>query len=256
MEKGKEYVTPITTSITWQTIKKAIDKLLKNDKEKKCMVYINDKTPQVMKVGKKMNNIRVSVIIPCYNSAEWIEKCLKSIPKRDDIEIICIDDGSTDETLEKLLNYQEKHPNNFQIITCIKNKGVSHARNQGIDVADGKYILMLDSDDYIYPKVFNEIVDSYLDKDYDMVFYDMENNVKYRFLANQNNYQCKYGNFKFIRKEFLGNMRYVEGMQYAEDKDLHLKLMKKYPYCYFTHQLMYHYNYPRNGSLSAIGEKR
>ena len=53
MEKGKEYVVPIETNITWQTIKKSIDKMLKEDKEKKCVVYINGKVPQVMKVGKK-----------------------------------------------------------------------------------------------------------------------------------------------------------------------------------------------------------
>lgn len=203
-----------------------------------------------------MNNIKVSIIIPCYNSAEWIEKCLKSIPKRDDIEIICIDDGSTDDTLEVLLEYQEKKYKDLHIITCIKNQGVSHARNLGIEYATGEYLLMLDSDDYIYPKVFNEIVDNYLDGENDMVFYDMENNVKYVFKSDQNNYQCKYGNFKFIRREFLDDLRYTVGKQYAEDKELHIKLMEKYPLCYFTHKVMYHYNYPRKGSLSAIGENR
>lgn len=200
--------------------------------------------------------MKCSIIIPCYNSAEWIEKCLKSIPKRDDIEIICIDDGSTDGTLDKLMKFQEKTHIYFQIIRCVKNKGVSHARNQGIDKTKGEYILMLDSDDYIYSKVFNEIVDNYLDGENDMVFYDMENNVKYVFKSDQNNYQCKYGNFKFIRREFLGDLRYTVGKQYAEDKELHLKLMDKYPLCYFTHKVMYHYNYPRKGSLSAIGENR
>lgn len=204
--------------------------------------------------------IKVSIIIPCWNSAEWIEKCLKSIPKRDDIEIICINDGSTDDTPHLLFQYYLESKlgktNKTKYIDLKENKGVSYARNQGIDVADGEYIVMLDSDDYIYPKVFNNIVDNYLDKDYDMVFYNMENNVKYVFKADQNNYQCKYGNFKFIKREFLGDMRYVEGMQYAEDKDLHLRLMDKYPSCYFTHQVLYHYNYPRKGSLSAIGENR
>jgi hypothetical protein len=89
-----------------------------------------------------------------------------------------------------------------------------------------------------------------------MVFYDMENNVKYVFKSDQNNYQTKYGNFKFIKKSFLGDLRYTVGKQYAEDKELHLKLMEKYPLCYFTHKVMYHYNFPRKGSLSAIGENR
>jgi len=200
--------------------------------------------------------IKVSIIIPCWNSAEWIEKCLKSIPKRDDIEIICINDGSTDDTYKKIDKYMSKNKIKGELIDLVDNYGVSYARNRGIEYASGEYLLMLDSDDYIYPKVFNEIVDNYLNSEYDMIFYDMENNVKYVFKSDQNNYQCKYGNFKFIKREFLSDMRYVEGMQYAEDKDLHLRLMKKYPYCYFTHKVMYHYNYPRKGSLSAIGEKR
>lgn len=200
--------------------------------------------------------IKCSVIIPAYNSEKWITDCLKSIPVRDDIEIICINDGSTDRTIGYLNNFKKYSKQNVKIIDLKENKGVSYARNRGLEYAKGEYILMLDSDDYIYYKVFNEIVDNYLDGRNDMVFYDMENNVKYVFKSDQNNYQCKYGNFKFIKREFLGDMRYVVGMQYAEDKDLHLKLINKYPYCYFTHKVMYHYNYPRKGSLSAIGENR
>jgi glycosyltransferase involved in cell wall biosynthesis len=199
---------------------------------------------------------KVSVIIPVFNQEKLIRKCLESIPKREDIEIIVVNDGSTDKTMGYLKNYKAFRYKDLIIIDYGENKGVSYARNAGIEASSGEYLLFIDSDDYLFTKVFNEIADNYLDKDYDMVFYDMENNVKYRFLADQNNYQCKYGNFKFIKRSFLGDLRYTIGKQYAEDKELHLKLMEKYPYCYFTHQLMYHYNYPRKGSLSAIGEKR
>lgn len=200
--------------------------------------------------------MKVSIIIPCYNSAEWIEKCLKSIPKRDGIEIICINDGSIDKTLEILKKYKEKKRKDLIIIDYKENQGVSYARNQGIDKAKGEYLLMLDSDDYIDGKIFNEIVDNYLNGEYDMVFYDMLNNFNYRFESTQNNYQSKYGNFKFIKRDFLGKTRYTVGKQYAEDKELHLKLMEKYPYCYFTKEVMYYYNWPRKGSLSAIHENR
>ena len=200
--------------------------------------------------------IKVSVIIPCYNSEKWITNCLKSIPVRDDIEIITINDGSTDRTIGYLNNFKKYSKQNVKIIDLKENKGVSYARNKGIEASVGKYLVMIDSDDYIYPKVFNEIVDNYLNEINDMVFYNMENNVKYVFKSDQNNYQCKYGNFKFIKRTFLGDLRYTEGKQYAEDKELHLKLMEKYPKCYFTKKVMYHYNYPRKGSLSAIGENR
>lgn len=201
--------------------------------------------------------MKVSVIIPCYNSSEWIIKCLNSIPKRDDIEITCIDDGSTDDTFNLIFKYfaHQKKFENWHIFQNASNRGVSFSRNVGIENSQGEYLVMIDSDDYIYPDVFNKIVDNYL-KDADLVFYDMESNAKFRFYADQNNYKSKYGNFKFIKKEFLGDLRYSEGKQYAEDKELHLKMMEKYPSCFFTKEVMYHYNYPRKGSLSAIGEKR
>ena len=203
-----------------------------------------------------MSNIKCSVIIPCYNSEKTIRTCLKSIPKREDVEIIVINDGSIDKTIGYLKNFQHFANKDMHIIDYKENKGVSYARNQGINRAKGEYLVFIDSDDYIYPDVFNKIVDNYLNGEYELVFYDMENNGKFRFKADQNNYQCKYGMFKFIKRDFLGDLRFVEGLQYAEDKDLHLKLMEKYPSCKFTHELMYHYNYPRKGSLSAIGEGR
>jgi glycosyltransferase involved in cell wall biosynthesis len=199
---------------------------------------------------------KVSVIIPAYNAEQWIRKCLESIPKRDDIEIIVVNDGSTDKTMGYLKNYKAFRYKDLILIDFKENRGVSCARNAGIDIAKGEYIVFIDSDDYIYPKVFNKIVDNYLNGEYDLVFYDLENNVKYTFVADQNNYKCKYGMFKFIKRDFLGDLRFVEGMQYAEDKDLHLRMLEKYPYCKFTREIMYHYNYPRKGSLSAIGENR
>lgn len=199
--------------------------------------------------------IKCSIIIPCYNSVEWIEKCLNSIPKRDDIEIICINDGSSDKTLDILEEYKKNEYKDLKIITYDTNKGVSYARNKGISASKGEYIVMIDSDDYIYGNVFNKIVDTYLNGE-DLVFYDLENNGKIRFEANQNNYKCKYGMFKFIKRSFLGDMRFKIGLQYAEDKELHLRMMEKYPVCYFTREIMYHYNYPRKGSLSAVGERR
>ena len=199
--------------------------------------------------------IKCSIIIPCWNSEKWVTDCLKSIPKRDDIEIICINDGSTDRTIGYLNNFKRYGYQNIKVIDYEENKGVSYARNQGIEASEGEYLVMIDSDDYIYPDVFNKIVDNYL-KEAELVFYDMESNAKFKFYADQNNYKSKYGNFKFIKKEFLGDLRYMVGKNYAEDKELHLKMMEKYPSCFFTKEVMYHYNYPRKGSLSAIGEKR
>ena len=94
--------------------------------------------------------IKVSVIIPVYNTAPYLRRCLDSVCGQTlrDIEIICINDGSTDNSLEILNEYTQKDKR-VKIINFKKNKGVSIARNTGIDKAKGKYIGFVDSDDWV-----------------------------------------------------------------------------------------------------------
>lgn len=94
--------------------------------------------------------IKVSVIIPCYNTGKYICECLDSILSQtlNEIEIICIDDGSTDGTLNILYKYQ-KNNENIHILTQ-QNQGSGIARNQGISAASGEYLAFMDADDF-YP---------------------------------------------------------------------------------------------------------
>ena len=94
--------------------------------------------------------VKVSVIIPAYNSEQYLRQCLDSVVKQtlEEIEIICIDDGSTDATYHIFREYEEKY-NNIQIYTQ-ENQGVSYARNRGIMLATGEYIAFMDADDYYY----------------------------------------------------------------------------------------------------------
>lgn len=101
----------------------------------------------------------LSFIVPVYNTEKYLPECLDSlldqdIP-RDDYEIICINDGSTDGSLPILLSYA----NNYQNIHVIdqKNSGVGSARNSGLDAAQGDYIWFVDSDDMIHPNVLLEL---------------------------------------------------------------------------------------------------
>ncbi len=91
----------------------------------------------------------VSVIIPAYNAAKTIESTLDSVFAQtyNQIEIIIVNDGSTDETASILAGYKDK----IEVITTT-NKGVSHARNLGLSNAHGKYIQFLDADDLIFPE--------------------------------------------------------------------------------------------------------
>lgn len=94
--------------------------------------------------------IKVSVIIPVYNMAQYLGECLDSIGKQtlEGIEMIAIDDGSTDESLTVLKEYQKKYDN--LVVLHQENRGTGNARNQGIRRARGKYIALMDPDDY-YP---------------------------------------------------------------------------------------------------------
>ena len=101
----------------------------------------------------------ISVIVPVYNTQKFLEKCLESIINQTfkDIEIICINDGSTDNSMSILNDYSEKD-SRIKIINQ-KNAGLSCARNTGINNAKGEYIGFVDSDDWIdldfFEKLYN-----------------------------------------------------------------------------------------------------
>ena len=98
------------------------------------------------------DEIDVSVIVPIYNVEKYLDECLDSIEnqtKTDGVEIICIDDGSTDKSSEILKKHAEKN-DKIKVITQ-ENQGVSVARNQGLENAKGKYIMFVDSDDLLLP---------------------------------------------------------------------------------------------------------
>lgn len=107
----------------------------------------------------------VSVIVPVYNTGKYLSKCLDSLIAQtlSDIEIICINDCSTDNSLEILERYAAKD-NRIKIINFTENKGVSVARNTGIDVAEGEYIGFVDSDDFVdldfYEKIYKKAVET------------------------------------------------------------------------------------------------
>lgn len=98
-----------------------------------------------------MDNALVSVIIPAYNVAEYIPFCLDSLISQtyNNLEIICVNDGSTDSTLDVIKDYAQK---DGRIILIDKeNGGQASARNMGLDIAKGDYISFVDSDDYVSP---------------------------------------------------------------------------------------------------------
>lgn len=97
-------------------------------------------------------SVDISVIIPLYNKEEFIERTLKSVFVQDmnNWECIIINDGSTDSSLKKLNDFIKIHPGNWKVVTQ-ENSGQTSARNQGVKLAQGRYLAFLDADD-LWPK--------------------------------------------------------------------------------------------------------
>lgn len=95
--------------------------------------------------------MKVSIIVPVYNSEKYLKDCLDSLVNQtlQEIEIIAIDDNSTDNSLNILKEYEIKYPSIVKVFHNEKNLGQSATRNKGIQIAKGEYIGFLDSDDYI-----------------------------------------------------------------------------------------------------------
>ena len=106
-----------------------------------------------------MEKIKVSIIIPVYNNSKYLRDCLNSVLKQtlDNIEIIAIDDYSTDDSFDMLQEYQNKYPEKLRIIRNNKNMGVGYTRNLGISMSTGKYIGFVDGDDYINPRMYEDM---------------------------------------------------------------------------------------------------
>ena len=105
-----------------------------------------------------MSNIKISVIIPVYNATKFLGECLDSVLSQtfDDYEIVCVNDGSTDSSLEMLKAYQAKS-SKIKIVDQV-NQGVCTARNNGIASAAGKYIFLMDNDDTLMEDTCFEVL--------------------------------------------------------------------------------------------------
>ena len=103
---------------------------------------------------------KVSIIVPVYNVVDYLSDCLESLVKQtlDDIEIICVNDGSTDSSLIVLEKYEKQY--DFIKIINQRNKGLASARNAGIAAAKGEYLGFVDSDDWIDTEFYEKLYEA------------------------------------------------------------------------------------------------
>ena len=131
-------------------------------------------------------DVKVSVIVPIYNACKHLRPALDSILAQTlkDIEIICVDDGSTDTSLDMIRIYQ-KSDNRIRIVTET-NAGAGHARNNGLKRARGKYVAFLDADDFFEPELLEKLYNFSEENDLDISItrYDIYDNKKGKFVAN------------------------------------------------------------------------
>lgn len=130
----------------------------------------------------------LSIIVPVYNVEMYLKRCLDSLVKQTlrNIQIILVDDGSTDASLMILEEFAEKYPNLFKVYTK-QNGGLSDARNFGLEFVKSKYLGFIDSDDFIEPAMFETMYKKAIDEDADIVVCD----VKVEFENSSKNYIMK-----------------------------------------------------------------
>lgn len=123
-----------------------------------------------------MSKEKISIVIPCYNVEKYVEKCIKSIMNQtySDLEVIVIDDKSTDGTYDVLLKLKKEYNDRFILLQNEKNSGLAYTRNFGVKKATGKYIGFIDSDDYVAPDYYEVLAEKILNDKSDLVVNDIQ----------------------------------------------------------------------------------
>lgn len=116
---------------------------------------------------------KLSVILPVYNVAAFLPECLDSLLHQSfqDMEILAVNDGSTDESLSILREYEEKARGKIKVFTK-ENGGLSDARNFGMEKATGTYLAFVDSDDFLHPDFCKKLVEAAEEENFDLVICD------------------------------------------------------------------------------------
>ena len=196
------------------------------------------------KMGKFEKKPKVTIGICMYNAAEYIGACIDSIPKRDDLEILIIDDACIDNSAQ-IVNEKLRPFKKYAMLKSNKNSGVGFCRNALLEMANGEYIFFLDADDKIDTEVFNNIIDNELTD---------QNILMPKYIRNDgfSGYPTILRGC-FIKRSYIGDVKHDPCRRCFEDVDFKRKLAEsKNGKLDITKskETIYFYNMPRIGSLT------
>lgn len=171
-----------------------------------------------------MKNVKVSIIVPVYNGQKWLHRCLRSLVNQTlkEIQIVCIDDCSTDGSLVILREYARKDKR-ILVKKLKKNGGESVARNKGLDIAKGKYIAFVDQDDYVDLNFYEKLYENTKNGSVDVV--KGESNMKKHGknnMRNRVNYAIAKNRFYFVNHWWTAiyNASFLRNNNIRLDEDL------------------------------------
>lgn len=222
--------------------------------------------------------VKISVIVPVYNCEDYLDESIKSILNQSfkDIEVICVDDGSTDDSLN-ILKELSKQDTRLKVYTQ-ENQGASVARNNALEKASGDYIYFFDADDYAVEDCLEKVYSNAVNNDSDMVIFYFDHYIKNAFSrhcnidldkkfpeVDYNNFTFSYKDykqyafkgasapwFKLYKKDFLDkheNIKFPVNLN-LEDVPFHIMTVLKASKISFIPEFLYHYRVDNPNSLS------
>lgn len=136
-----------------------------------------------------MTTKKISLIIPCYNAVSTIDICLKSIINQtigiENMEVILVNDASTDATFDKLCEWEKKYENSILVINCSENGKQGQARNIGMQYATGEYFAFMDDDDIIEPDMYEILYQKVVENQCDVAVCQSMKQEGYELLLEQ-----------------------------------------------------------------------
>ena len=219
----------------------------------------------------------LSVVIPVYNAEKYLSNCFDSLfdqgLSQEEFEIICVNDGSKDNSISVLNEYAKKY-NNI-IVVDKENTGVSDTRNKGLDLATGEYVAFCDSDDYLCTGVYKTFIDTMEANNVDVLImrefktvsdtetYKHDENVEIKIdVLKDSNFSGRNAVALFLKRELIEkhNIRFYKGMRYAEDTLFAAKVyaagMIDNAKLAVTYSPLYCYRFNPNSAMRSVNVKK